>query len=632
MAGVLISPFPKPVPVSQPDALGDPGFMIATAVGQLSATNSYVMQLASLAGGLQPPTITPVFPTGPSAPAVSLSTPPTMDTVVWAAPNMPDYFTGTLDISAYTVTPFDDDPPELLFGTAPAAFSEAAPDAPAVDLSFEMPELTLSLPAPPSLLSISVTPFDGITMPTMDVTIPELTVVAPSIREYTPGSQYSSALLTAVATGLQARIAGGTGIDPGVEGAIWDRGREREARSAADAVRNLDQMESLGFAFPPGVYLDARLKLATETDYANRGHSREVMIKRAELELASVQQALTTATTLEQANMSYANQVEQRVFDSCKYATEAGVAIYNAQVQGYAAYVEAYSKKIAIYQALIQGEIAKVEAYKAQLSAETAKAEINKALVDQYRVQSDVALSNVEVFKARIGAIQARAEIEKTKVAVFGEQVKGYAAKINAYTAGVEGYRAQVQAEGTKQEAYRSRVQAFSATVDATVKQIEARIRAFEGTISASNAAWEGYKAATQGEASKAQAIAAVNSSRADSYKAEVTGIAAYNETLTKQWQVSLDQAQRVSEIGINAAKANAELYVTTRSLATDAAKVGAQVNAQLGAAALGALNWSNSFSQSDSTSDSTVNSVSNSFTDSFAQSTSVSYNHNFSE
>lgn len=630
---VLISPFPKPAPPTPPYSLGDPGYMLATAAGQVSATNNYVLQLATLSGGLQPPTITPVFPDGPSTPAIATTTAPTMDPVVWAAPNMPDYFTGSLDISAYSVTPFDDDPPELLFGTAPAAFSEAAPDAPGVDLTFDMPELSLSLPAPPSLLSINITPFGGVTMPTLDATIPELTVVAPSIREYTPGSQYTSALLTALSTSLQARITtGGTGLDPDVENAIWDRGREREYRSAADQIDALDRMESLGFSMPQGVYLDARLKIMTETDAALKGHSREVMIKQAELEQTNVTQALTTATQLEQANMSYANQVEQRVFDSCKYATEAGVAIYNAQVQAYGAYVEAYAKKINIYTALIQGELAKVEAYKAQLQAETAKADINKALVDQYRVQSEVALSNVEVFKARIGAIQTRAEIEKTKVEIFGEQIKGYAAKINAYTAGVEGYRAQVQAEATKQEAYRSRVTAFSATVDATVKQIEAKISEYKARVDASNGAWAAYESAYRAEAAKAQAISSVNSSRAEAFKAEVTGIASYNDTLTKQWQASLDQAQRTTEIGIQAAKANAELYVTTRSLATDAAKVGAQVNAQLGAAALGALNWSNSFSQSESSSDSVVSSVSNSFSDSFAQSTSVSYNHNFSE
>lgn len=587
---------------TDPNFLGSPDDIVATAYQQIEATNGYILQLGTLSSSLGAPVISPVFPDGPSAPAIVSATPPTMDAVVWTAPGMPSYFSGSLDISSYTVAPFDEDPPELLFGTAPAPFSDLVPDAPAVDLSFDMPELVVELPAPPSLLSLSVSNFAGMTMPTLDATIPELTVVAPSIREYTPGSQYTSALLMELQASLLDRIAnGGTGLDPDVENAIWDRGREREYRAADDAIRSLDQMESLGFSMPSGVYADARVKIITETDYALRGHSREVMIKQAELEQENVKHALTTATSLEQSLMTYSNQVEQRIFDSCKYATEAGVAIYNAQVQAYGALVDAYRSKVQVYTALIQGEIAKVEAYKAQISAEQAKAQINVALVEQYKVQADVALSNVEIFKARIGAIQARADIEKTKVEIFGEQVRAYGAKVSAYSAGIEGYRAQIQGETAKQDAFRSKVEAFSATVEATTKQIDARISEFKARVDAKTAEWAAYTSAVQGEASKAQAIAAVNSSRAETYRAEVQGITSYNETLTKQWQASIDQAQRVTEIGINAAKANAELYITTRSIATDAAKVGAQVSAQLGASALGAMNWSNSISKSSS-------------------------------
>ena len=151
-------------------------------------------------------------------------------------------------------------------------------------------------------------------------------------------------------------------------------------------------------------------------------------------------------------------------------------------------------------------------------------------------------------------------------------------------------------------------MQAYGATVEAAVKQVEARIREFEGRLKQKEQEWEGYKAAASAESSRAQAIAASNQSAAEVYKGTIQGLTSYNETLTKQWQVTYDQAQRTVEIGVSAAKANSELYMTTRSLALDAAKVGAQVSAQLGAAALNAINWSSSYSNaiSDSTSNST--------------------------
>ena len=105
----------------------------------------------------------------------------------------------------------------------------------------------------------------------------------------------------------------------------------------------------------------------------------------------------------------------------------------------------------------------------------------------------------------------------------------------------------------------------------------------------------------------------------------------AYNEVLVKQWQVSLDQAQRTAEIGINTAKANAELYITTRSLALDAAKTGAQVSAQIGAAAMNAVNFSGTVSSSEAYSASESLSVVNSSSISNSNSSSTNTNYNYS-
>lgn len=597
-------PFPPPtVSVGEPGSifLGNPVGISAYADQQTDAANTFLLRLGDAAASMVPPTIEPVFPDGPDAPPQLTVERPELQVIAWTSPAAPAVFTENLDVSDVMPEPFDDDPPALLFPTAPVAFSEIAPDAPGINLVFEDPELTVSLPAAPSLLSISVTPFSGLNLPTIDPdAVPELTVVAPSIREYTPGAQYTSSLLTSLQTKLQDILDnGGTGLDPDVENAIWDRGREREARSRSDALKELDKMEEMGFALPSGVYLDARLRITTESDYANRGVSREIMIKQAELAYAAFKDMLPVATNLEGQLITYSNAVEQRLFESTKYATEAGIAIYNARVQAYAAYLDAYKTKIQIYEAQVRAEIARVDAYKAEIDAERAKAEVNTALVAQYEAQVRAALSAVDIYKARIDGIRIKADIEKTKIEAYGEQIRAYVAKINAYTAGVEGYRASIEAEGTKQKAYQSQVDAFVARVTAAAKQADIRIAAYRGRLDANLAQWDGYKASIAGEASKAQAISAYNQSLSAEYESEVRAVTSFNEVLTKQWQVALDQAQRVTDIGVSAAKANSELYVTVRSLAMDAAKVGAQVSAQLGAAALNAINWSQSFSSS---------------------------------
>lgn len=609
--------------------LGNASSIVAYAHGRVHVVDSFIGQLSNAVLSLQAPIITPEFPTGGVLPAIAVPEPPEFEAPVWVAPAMPSAFAEVLNLGDLEVEAFDIDPPEVLFGTAPAPFVGVMPDAPGINIDFEDPDLVVELPAPPALLALSVSSFAGINMPTFDEAAPTLEIVEPSIREYVPGAEYTSALLTALEQSLLERIQnGGTGIGD-AELPIWERGREREARAAADALAKLDQMEALGYAFPPGIYLDARIKIITETDYAERGHSREVMIKSAEMQLENVKHALTTAVQVEGQLLDHTNAVEQRLFESSRYATEAGIAIHNAKVQAFTALVEVYRSKVGVYEALVRAETQKVEAYKAQIGAEEAKARVNQALVDQYRAQIEAALSNVKVFEARIAGIQAKADIEKTKVMIFGEQVKGYATQVNAYTAGVEAFRAGLLTEQTKQQVYQAQVDAFNARVNASVRQIEARISAYKGRIDAKTAEFDGYRAAVQGESSRIQALTQMSGVVADTYKSEVAATSAYNETLLKQWQVVLDQNQRTAEIGISTAKANAELYISSRSLGLEAAKTGAQVAAQIGSAAINAVNFSGSVSSSEGFSQSVgvSNSVSSSTSSSVGTSTNYNYN-----
>lgn len=612
--------------------LGTASGLTAYAQGRISVVDKFVAGLSTAVLSLQPPPITPEFPIGAAAPALEVPLPPSLPVPVWEAPGFPTALTEVLEIGDLEIEPFDDNPPEITYGTAPPPFEGMLPDAPAVNLVFDDPTLDISLPSPPDLLSLNVTKFDGMNLPTFSADDPVLTAVEPSIREYVPGAQYTSSLLTKLKGTLEDRItSGGTGLTQDVENAIWDRGREREARSRGESLDQLNQMEELGYSFPPGAFLAARTRIITESEYVDRGTSREVMIKSAELMLDNVKHSLTTAVQLEGQLIDYTNSVETRLFESTKYATEAGISIYNAKVQAFAGMVDVYRAKVQAYTAEIQAETAKVDAYRALVAAEEAKASINRALVDQYKVAADIALSNVEVYKARIAGIQAKADIEKTKVEIFGAQVQGFTARVNAYTAGVEGFRATLQAEQTKQQVYQSQVEAYSARVGATTQVINARIEAYKGRITAKSAEYDGYRAAVSGESARVDAIAKTSGILADTYKSRIEGITGFNDTLTKQWAATIDQQARISEIAVSAAKANAELYITTRSLALDAAKTGATVAAQIGAAALNAVNFSGSVSSSESTSNSSSIGFSTSESSSDSTSNSTNYNYNAS-
>lgn len=92
---------------------------------------------------------------------------------------------------------------------------------------------------------------------------------------------------------LEARLAGGTGLDATVEADLWNRAREREAATAQAQVDEITlQDEALGFDFPTGV-MAARLDAAGQ-EYHNKVSSinRDISIEQARLEQANLKDAV----------------------------------------------------------------------------------------------------------------------------------------------------------------------------------------------------------------------------------------------------------------------------------------------------------------------------------------------------
>lgn len=603
--------------------------VVAYAHDRVTAVDGFVSGLTQQVLTLVAPSINPQFPTLLSAPALNTANAPAITQPVFVAPALPAAFTQTIDTSGLDVQPFDGNPPQLTFGAAPAAFTEQIPAAPGVNLAYDYPTLEVQLPAAPPLLSINTINFSGFELPDFTAQPPDqVWLIAPGVVNYVPGSQYTSALLTDLQTHLQGVITNGSpGLTLPGEQAIWDRGREREAYSQADALLKLDQMESLGYAFAPGIWLDARTKIITEGIANERGYNREATAKSAELALDYLKAAIATATDIEGRLIEYNNQVEQRLFESCKYATEAGISIYNAKVQAYQAMVEVYKTKVEAYSAEVAAQTALVDAYRAQIEAEKLKADINESLIAEYKALIDAAMTNVEIYKAELEGIQIQADIQKTKVELYGQFVQAYAAQVNAYSGQVEAYKAGIQAEQVKEQVYATQVDAYKALVEAQSIVIRNRVDIYKAQIDAKSLEYDGYKTAIEGATATVDASVKGQGLLVDIYRANVEADQSYNQVLTSQWSAVMNQTDQIANIGIAAAKANGELYISTRGLALEGAKASAQVSAQIAAAGINAVNFSGSVSVSESAS----GSLSKSDSTSTSVSTSTSTNYNYS-
>ena len=619
---------------NQQPPFGDPNNIIQKGNLLMSETLSFIQQIGLIAANLRAPTINPTFPTIPTAPLpVNVQMPP-IKTVAWTVPDQPPANYGDLgNLDGYLPGPFTDLPPNLVFTTVPSPDYGSAPDSPSVDLNLDFPDKPdIHLPSAPQLLSIRDIQFDGVELPVFDTTEPVLDIMVPSVVGYEEGPLYTSTLLDMLKDDLEAAIANGVNIGLPTEAlqGLFDASKENEYRAQQMAIDQLDDMEAMGFTMPPGVFLDARIKITTETTNKIAGLSRDIMVKQADLTLSNLVKAREDASALEGKLIDYTNQVAQRAFEAAKYKTEAMITIYNGQVEAYKSRIAAYTARAQVYDYQIRGALAIAEIYKYEVEAESAKAQVNVALVNAYKAEIDAAMANVEIYKAELSAVQIAAELQKTKVEVFAEQIRAYTGRINAFTAEVEAYKAGVQAQAIGMDAYKAKVDAYKATVEAGVAQIDGKVKGYQAKIAGYSASLNGFRAQLTSMTEQAKATAEYNTSQAEVFRAQVQAIASYNDVVTKQWQAAIEIAEKQAEVAIKAAEANAQLYVQSKQIAVEAAKAGAQVAAQLGAAAFNAISFSNSASWSSSGSQSYAESVSDASsrsaasTDSYSESKSV--------
>lgn len=552
----------------------------AAAQGHL---DSFVTTLNSLL--YAPPSISVTWNsiTPPALP--TLPTTPTLPTIAFTDPGAPSAFSASAP--TITIDTFTEAAPTTSFPTAPTVSYGTAPTVPTPATVAVPSAPTLSLPSAPTYLSLSTPTFGGIDM--HDAfranleTIPTLSLVSPTPYSYSLGPQYASALLDALKGTLLSRLAGGTGLNPAVEQAIWDRARDRETQTMNANIAEVQRTaEALGFQLPPGV-LAAQLREAQQDYYDKISDlSREAAIDQAKREQDNLKDTIAAGMQLEGSLVDYSFKLEQITFESAKNAADNSVQVYNAQVENFKALLQGYQTYATVYHELINAEVAKVEVYKAQVQAEMSKAEINKTLVEQYKAEIEASLATVEVFKAQVSAAETLVQLEQTKISAAGEQIRAYVAQINAETAKVEAYKAGVDAEASKAQIYKIKADAFAARVSAQAEEARLRLSEFDALARVKTQEWEGYKARVEAERSRMQALSAQASALVDGYKAGAAAVEATATMQTRLWETQIKDYESSQTIAIQAAKINGDFAVATNNARLDATKVGAQVYAQL--------------------------------------------------
>lgn len=558
------------------ELIGNAQTYVNTLTGQASTAMDEALELVRAVGYVVPNYNDLNLPQEPTVPDALVA--PTLDPVNLELPEEPDTAPVYQDIGAVeagTLPTLTATAPTLSLPTRPSQVAEFLLTAPGIDTDIEFPEPPPELMTPlfdPPVIPERTEP----TAPT--VSLPSFEGVAPSGMPNAPtdyDARFASAYadksvgmismlngyldaqllkinprfysqMAAIENQLATYLAGGTGLKPTVETAIYNRARERndaEAARARDAA--YAEAASRGFTIPSGALLASIARARQEAANNNSKVSADIAIAQAKMEQDNLQFAVTTSANLRTAVLNASLQYHQNLvsvngaaLDYAKTVLSSLIEVYNTAVKAFATKLDAYKAEVVVYEARLKAAMSSIDLYQAEINSMMALVNMDKTKVDVYKARIDSLTSLSNVYRAQIEAVQGRVNLEKLQLDVFQSQVQAYTAQVQGKNAEWQGYTAALEGEAARVKIYGEQVDAYNAQV-------------------------QGYKAEIEAKTQVVQAQALTNKARADNYAATLSGYAAVIEARGKKASVTLEN-QRQSILAfqaqVQASIANAQL------------------------------------------------------------------------
>ena len=567
------------------------------------------------------PTIAPISITWPSFTAVE----PTayvvdIPDITIPAFNVPDPGINIPTAPTVVWPTFTDNQPQLSDIAIPTKPDVAIPPVPQLDFA--------AIPEPPSY---DIPTFDT-EAPVADLTPPEPTFVW---NEAAYNSDLYDQLTQKIYNEL---IAGGTGLDPDVEAAIYDRAvarQELDNQQLYDEI--LNYFSSRGSPLPPGALagalIEARYKIARNRTDINS----DILVNQAKLAQENTHFVITTAVNLEKMGMDYSNAMQNRAFEAAKYTIESTLQVFAMKVETYKARIEIYRVLSEVYRTRIMAEMAKAEVYKAQIEAVKAHTDIQRAYVELYTSQLRGIQVLYEAYRTEMEGANIQANIDRTKMESYMTLVNAYSAKIRAVTARYEAYQTQVAGEVAKAEVYRTQVGAYSAQVGALATAAQIDISKAQVGLTATQAETEVFRTLVQkytadvsAKAAEIDAMVKEAGLDVDVYRADTALYAAGLDSLSRTYGNRVNEARAKVDSSTAQMDLAARTLIAQYGLVLEASRGIAQVSSQLGASVFAAVSASAHIGHGESRSDSQSQSLVDNYSFTRSENISVSNIHEY--
>ena len=297
-------------------------------------------------------------------------------------------------------------------------------------------------------------------------------------------------LFEALKAKILADMAGGTGLSPAVEEAIYERARTRQQ---VDRLAEYDRINNaaadMQFAYPSGVLISALAGFSAGANRMDADIENTIIISQGELAQKNVQSATTQAMSLEGLLRATRSEESQRALDKVKSFAELAIQDFSARVQ----------KFIGVW----EGRKVKVQAQSESLRGVL---DSNKGLIDIFSKQYDALKTRVDAVSAYnkglvdvfTGRSQGFGEAERavssrndSKVKLLAEQIKNADLDLRGQIAEAEALVQSYTAEQSIRERIVGGVSNIAAQVSASL--LSAVHTSLGANYSASESASKGY-------------------------------------------------------------------------------------------------------------------------------------------
>jgi hypothetical protein len=531
--------------------------------------------------------------------------------VSFDSPPQPGNIDSLLDGLDWAIGSLGDAPQPLALNlpAAPSIGVGAPPARPPIDTSVDIPGApALAFPDMDTLEQIALPVFSFPELPTFDATPPDPSgIKVPEVFINWTEPQYKSELLDELIARVRWMMAGGTGLPPAIEDALFARARQRLSQDARRLEQQaMDTWAARGFSMPPGM-LQAQLDEARREERLKSAElDRDILVQAATWEIENLRFAVQQGVALEQLCQNLYENTVKRLFEVARFQAESQIGLFNAQVGLFNAHNSAFQTLAMVYRTKLDGTLARLTAYKTAVDAQVALGQVNEMKVRVYQARMEGVRTNVEVYKAMMQGAQLKAdtirtqlEAYRTDLQAYSEGLAGEKLKLDVYTSQLQGENTKAGVFDTMTRAYAATVQAVSARADISAKKAQIRLEQARMQVAQYGAHLDGWRAGMTARLQSLQYNTTAFTTNVDAWRAKVqaetaqfeatsrwtdmtsrTNIA-YAEMQIKEYDTKCHNAIAEANVALEAAKAMGGYSAQLAAGAMSAAHVGAEIGAK---------------------------------------------------